>query len=469
MSIKSKLALTFILLLIFGITAISSYSILFIRNYLLEEGEFQIENDARWLAVTVQNLPGDDRFESYLNETAVISGYQIAVYDSDGVLFATVPYSEMFEAPEYLDPSVQGELLDQISVIVENRRESERLVAYAAVQGNENPSHYLHISQLKDEIYAPIRTIRWIIYTGMFISIGLVLIVSIWFARYMSRPIVKLEETARAIAEGDVDKTLHLNRNDEFGTLAESLNRMASRLRQDNEELKRIYEKQGQFFADITHELRNPLHTIAGALEMLQMSNLTEKQQKHYLVTAGRQTERIHRLFKDLLTLQRYDSDIHFVEKTDFNLAGVLLQVFEFYYPTAKAKGIDLVLNTDSHHVYGDPDKIEQVVENLVSNAVKYTNSGVITITSKKVSRGIMVEIQDTGIGISEEHLERLFDRFYRTDKARSRDKGGTGLGLAVVKSILDAHEIDIQVESTTGEGSTFRFTLPLAKEHSYS
>jgi len=463
MSIKSKLALTFILLLIFGITAISSYSILFIRNYLLEEGEIQIESDARWLAVTVQNLPGDDRFETYLNETAVISGYQIAVYDSDGILFALVPYDEMFEAPEYLDPPILGQLQEHASIIVENRRDSDRLVAYTAIQGAENQIHYLHISQLKDEIYAPIRTIRWIIYTGMFISIGLVFLVSIWFARYMSRPIVQLEETARSIAEGDVEKTLHLNRKDEFGTLAESLNRMASRLRQDNEELKRIYEKQGQFFADITHELRNPLHTIAGALEMLQMNDLTEKQRKHYLVTAGRQTERIHRLFKDLLTLQRYDSDTHFVEKKDFNIAGVLLQVFESYYTAAKAKDINLVLNTDSHQVYGDPNKIEQVVENLVSNAIKYTNNGTIMISARNVPTGIMVEIKDTGIGISGEHLDRLFDRFYRTDKARSRDKGGTGLGLAVVKSILDAHEINIQVESSTGEGSVFRFILPPA------
>lgn len=464
MSIKSKLALTFILLLIFGITAISSYSILFIRNYLLDEGELQLESDARWLTVTVQNLPGDDRFETHLNETAVISGYQIAVYDSDGVLFVTVPYNEMFEAPEYLTRSVLEELQSHSEIIVENRRDSERLVAYAAVEGEENPSHYLHISQLKDEIYAPIRTIRWIIYTGMFISIGLVLLVSIWFARYMSRPIVQLEETARAIAEGDVDKTLHLNRKDEFGTLAESLNQMASRLRQDNEELKRIYEKQGQFFADITHELRNPLHTIAGALEMLQINDLSEKQRKHYLATAGRQTERIHRLFKDLLTLQRYDSDTHFVEKKDFNLAGVLMQVFESYYPASKAKDINLVITTDSHHVYGDPNKIEQVVENLVSNAIKYTNNGSITIATKEVPDGVMVEIKDTGIGISDEHLDRLFDRFYRTDKARSRDKGGTGLGLSVVKSILDAHEIDIEVESKTGKGSTFRFTLPPAR-----
>lgn len=463
MSIRSKLAWTFILLLIFGITAISSYSILFIRNYLLDEGEYQIESDAQWLAITIQNLPGDERFETHLNESAVITGYRIAVYDADGTLFATVPFDEEFNAPEYLGGNLQAMLTGEGQAIVENRPESEWLTAFIAVTGEENPARYLQVSQLKDEIYAPIKTIRWIIYTGMFISIGIVLIVSIWFARYMSRPIVQLEETARAIAEGDVDKTLHLNRKDEFGTLAESLNRMALTLRQDNEELKRIYEKQGQFFADITHELRNPLHTISGALEMLQMDNLPDEQRRHYLSTAIKQTERIHRLFKDLVTLQRYDSDSRFIEKKEFNLSSILLQIYELYYPAARKKGIDMDVQTDSYIVYGDPNKIEQVIENLVSNAVKYTNQGKITINAVKSGSEIKVEVSDTGIGISDEHLERLFDRFYRTDKARSRDKGGTGLGLSVVKSILDAHESKIMVHSTVGKGTVFSFTLPIA------
>jgi signal transduction histidine kinase len=463
MSIRSKLAWTFILLLIFGITAISSYSILFIRNYLLEEGEVQIVNDAQWLGITIQNLPGDDRFETHLNEAAVISGYRISVYDNDGVLFASVPYDEEFSAPEYLS----SELLDQLDgtgAMIENRDDSDWLVAFTSVEADENPVRYLQISQLKDEIYAPIRTIRWIIYTGMFISIGIVLIVSVWFARYMSRPIVQLEKTARSISEGDVDKSIHLNRNDEFGTLAESLNRMASRLRQDNEELKKIYEKQGQFFADITHELRNPLHTISGALEMLQIEDLPESQKKHYLATASKQTDRIHRLFKDLVTLQRYDSDSHFIEKKKFNLAGVILQSSEPYYPSAREKGIKMDVQIDSHYVYADPNKIEQVIDNLVSNAIKYTNKGQITIRAEKTDGEVRVEVRDTGIGISDEHLNRLFDRFYRTDKARSRDKGGTGLGLSVVKSILDAHGTVIEVDSSTGKGTVFSFNLPLAE-----
>lgn len=461
MSIRAKLAWTFILLLIFGITAISSYSILFIRNYLLAEGETQIINDSEWLSVTIQNLRLDDNFETNLNEAARTSGYRLALYDEEGQLFVEVPYNEELQADRVLDNPLRELLTGSSQIILDNESDSEIMRSYTAMEAEYNPVRYLEVSIYKDQIYEPIKTIRWIIYTGMFISIGLVFLVSILFSRYISKPILQLESAARDIAGGNVNRTLNLNRNDEFGKLAASLNKMAERFRSDNQEMKRLYDKQSQFFADITHEIRNPLHTIAGSLEMLQMNNLKDDQRLHYLHTASRQTERINRLFKDLVTLQRYDSDSYFIEKRTFDLCKVIKQVVDLYEGQAKEKGIELFYEQGKRQVVGDPDKIEQVIENLVSNAVKYTNKGRIEIDVESGKDEVSVRIKDTGIGISSEHLDRLFDRFYRTDKARSRDKGGTGLGLAVVKSILSAHDSDIIVLSEPGKGSVFQFTLP--------
>src|SRR5690625_813291 len=135
----------------------------------------------------------------------------------------------------------------------------------------------------------------------------------------------------------------------------------------------------------------------------------------------------------------------------------------EIHEPDAKGKGIYLKTSSEPLTVYADPDKIEQVIENLVTNAIKFTTQGGVTLTAERQNGLVIVSVKDTGIGITEEHLERLFDRFYLTDKARSRDKGGTGLGLAVVKSILTAHGSDIHVESKPGEGTHFWFELPLA------
>ncbi|MDZ7720735.1 MAG: HAMP domain-containing sensor histidine kinase [Balneolaceae bacterium] len=460
MSIRSKLAWTFILLLIFGITAISSYSILFIRNYLLEQGEEQIIHDSEWLAITIQNLQVDGNFETNLNEAARTSGYRMAIYDDEGALFAEVPYNRQVQAEEMLSDTLMQEIEQQNEVLLQDDTESEQLITFTYLESTENPARYLQVRIFKDQVYAPIKTIRWIIYTGMFISIGLVIIVSILFSRYISRPILELESTARDIAQGNTNRTINLDRKDEFGTLADSLNQMADRLRADNLEVKRMYQKQSQFFADITHEIRNPLHTISGALEMLEMHDLDEDQKKKYIKTASRQTHRINRLFKDLVTLQRYDSDDHFIEKRPFDLQLLISTLTDLLEPEAEEKGISLTYDGQPAQVLGDPDKIEQVLENLVSNAIKFTNEGSIQINTHTEGNHVILEVEDTGIGISEEHLERLFDRFYRTDKARSRDKGGTGLGLAVVRSILNAHGTEIHVESEPGKGSKFWFEL---------
>ena len=462
MSIRAKLAWTFILLLIFGITAIGSYSILFIRNYLHDEGCKQIMNDAEWLAITIENLRYDENFETNLNEAARTSGYRLTIYDEDGRLFAQVPYHEMLQAPATISANIIDQLRteDQSRAII-NDPGGEELIAYTHLSSPHNPARYMEVSIFKDQIYEPIKTIRWIIYTGMFIAIGLVLLVSMLFARYISQPIMQLEKAAKNIARGKTDQTLNLDRDDEFGTLAKSLNQMAEKLQSDNLALKRLYQKQTQFFADITHEIRNPLHTISGSLEMLQMDNLDENQKKKYLVTAERQTQRIDRLFKDLVTLQRYDSDDQFIRKKTFDIKHTIQMILDQHEQEAKDKGLELKTKNQSFIVVADPDKIEQVLDNLVTNAIKFTNDGSVEISAQMKEDGIEVAVQDTGIGISEEHLDRLYDRFYRTDKARSRDKGGTGLGLAVVKSILNSHGSDIFVESEPGKGSKFWFTLP--------
>lgn len=320
MTIRSKLAWTFILLLIFGITAITSYSIVFIRDYLLDEGIRQIYRDSRWLALTIEKLPSDKQFPNHFNEIAKTSGYQLALYDAKGALLGFYPDSAK------ASPYLSGDLLVSLNArgklpVIKDETESELVLSYIYLPDSINETRYIKVSQLKDHIFAPIKTIRWIIYYGMFISIGIVIGVSIWVARYITKPITQIKNAAGEIAEGDVDRQIDLNRNDEFGTLATSLNRMASRLRADTEQIMRFADKQRQFFADITHEIRNPLHTISGALEMLELENLPADKQQTYLKTAQKQTVRISRLFKDLVTLQRYDSDEYFIEKKEFDLA----------------------------------------------------------------------------------------------------------------------------------------------------
>ena len=465
MKIRSKLAWTFILLLAFGILMISSYSILFIRNYLKSEQLSKLSRDAQWMALTIEQLHGEKPFRAELAQLANTSGYNLAVFDDKGALLSVYPDSIRDEAMVGIQDSIMQNLRSSpYTDEVIQRERSPKIYAYTTVRSAQNRARYLELSLSEERIEKPIKQIRYIIYSGMGISIILVIIVSVLFSRYISRPITQLKDAALEIAGGDTQRTIDIQRSDEFGTLASSLNKMASKLRADNEKLKNINERQRQFFADITHEVRNPLHTIMGSMEMLQLDKLPdEKRQKYVRSTLG-QAERVNRLFKDLMTLQRYDSDEYFIQKKQFDLGRIALHMEDWYQDRAQEKG--LIFYTDQHECYalGDPDKIEQVIDNLVSNAIKYTNEGKVWLRYHKNEDGnVIISVRDTGIGIAEEHLDRLYDRFYRTDKARSREKGGTGLGLSVVKSILNAHDTDIEVKSVPGEGSTFTFVLPSA------
>lgn len=464
MKIRSKLAWTYIILLIIGIITISAYSILTIRSFLLDEGVEQFEKDALSLALAAGSFKDNALFDDKIQRQAQLSRYEMAVYDKSGIRILTFPDY----AFENVAPYLEDDLLSQLeredgNPVVRVDENPEKLIAYVDLGQSDNAAQYLRISQDKSQYYAAVASIRHIIYAGMFFSIGAVIVVSILFARYMAAPIQRLNEAALDIAKGNLDRKIDLNRNDEFGTLADSLNHMAGTLRADNEKLKRLNEKQSQFFADITHEVRNPLHTISGALEMLELENLQPEKKKQYMVTAQKQIKRVARLFEDIKTLQRYDFDENFINRVDFDLKEVVDEVMTVYQPLAQEKGLSLkAKNLKSYTVNADPDKIEQVMDNLISNAIKYTQKGKVEVGFDQKDELIEVYVKDTGPGIGKEHLDRLFDRFYRTDKARSRDKGGTGLGLSVVKGILNAHQSDIKVESEEDSGSRFYFRLPL-------
>ncbi|MCG8374088.1 MAG: HAMP domain-containing histidine kinase [Balneolales bacterium] len=461
MNIQAKLTITYITLLSIGVVVISAYAILSIRSFLLEEAIQKFESDAFTFAQALQEEGSNEDLYAEAEFVSDLTGYTISLFDSVGMLLVTAPESATSLNPEELIEKVLQEELDAERWVIINDPESEVLFSWHKLDTNISDVRYLKISQLKDDLYGAESSIRHLIYGAMISSIIVVVIVSFFFARYLARPITQLKEAALEIAGGNLDHEINVYRNDEFGTLAESVNRMAAKLKQDYEQLKTLNEKQNQFFADIAHEVRNPLHTISGAMEMLQVPNLPEQKKEQYMATAQKQVERVVRLFEDIKSLQRYDMDESFIHKSKFDISLLISEVVSTYKPIANEKGLQLeVTCSDKSFVEADHDKMEQVLDNLVSNAIKYTTEGSIEVGCERERDSVTISVKDTGIGIGEEHLDRLFDRFYRTDKARSRDKGGTGLGLAVVKGILSAHHKEIKVESVPGKGSRFHFTM---------
>lgn len=464
MKIQFKLSATYITLLSLGVILISGYAILSIRSFLLEEAIEKFESDSHTFAVSFESATKMDEQSLFSSVKFVsdLTGYNVAVFDSMGNQLMSYPEKGFVPAVEFMNDDIRNKLNELNKPLIINEEGLENLIVFEKIPKNSTPVRFLRISQPKKELYAADTSIRHLIYGAMLGSIIVVIIVSIYFAKYLSKPITQLKEAALDISNGNLDREINLARSDEFGTLAKSLNQMAGKLKADNNQLKVLNEKQNQFFADITHEVRNPLHSIAASLEMIELENLPKEKKIRYQNNAHRQIKRITRLFEDIKTLQRYDYDHEFINKKEFDVCEIANSVLDLHQPPAEEKNISLMLDSPSSiTAFGDPDKIEQVLENLVSNAVKYTNEGEIKLIIKaEEPEKVRITIEDTGIGISAEHLERLFDRFYRTDKARSRDKGGTGLGLAVVKGILKAHNTEVEVQSKPGEGSTFSFTL---------
>jgi signal transduction histidine kinase len=461
MNIRSKLGWMLTVILVATVTTGSAYAIFYIRAFMLEQTVVDMENDGFWMMHTLKFLPDGDGLQPELERIGRATDYHIALFDDNGTLVAAYPDQARRSPHLHLSRSDIERLTGDATVTrTVNEPDDERIWVYASIIDSRNPARFFVISQSKSRVFEPIARVRQIIYIGLFVSILVILVFSVIIAHYMARPLLKLTRDVQRIAKGDTGHVIRVKRSDEIGTLADSVNKMAQKLRRDYEQLQSINEKQKQFFADITHEVRNPLHTIMGSLEMLELPKLNEDKRKKYVRNIRSQADRIGRLFKDLMTLQRYDSDENFVIAENVNLADIVGNVTEWYYQSAKSKELKLKYDTHPCFVSADPGKIEQVLDNLLSNAIKFTNEGSISITYREVGSSVEISVSDTGIGIPEAHWPRLFDRFYRTDKARSRDQGGTGLGLSVVKGILKAHDSDIGVESEVGKGSRFYFYL---------
>ncbi len=421
MKIRSKLAWTFALLLIVGISTVCSYSIIYIKNYFNRKETKELKESTYSLGSAIASLPNSPQFYKIVDKIAKTSGYQVALYDTAGILIYSYPAG--LHPADRLSANRLHKLRTKAkeSGIPRQSNHNKQIVTFDYMPQSSNSARYVRVSQSKKSIYTPVKKIRWIIYYGIFASALLAIIVSIWIARYLTKPITQIKDAAQNIAEGDINQQIDVNRHDEFGTLADSLNKMAEKLRNDTIQMKRYAERQRQFFADITHEIRNPLHTISASLEMLELDGLTDEKRSKYFESAKSQIQRISQLFKDLKTLQQYDSDEYFVEEQAFDIARISQNMKEWYSKKACEKGLRLSVNSQSCYVLADPNKIEQVLDNLVSNAIKYTNKGSVGLHYQKNGDMVVVEVRDTGSGIPDEHLERIFDRFYRTDKARSR------------------------------------------------
>ena len=236
------------------------------------------------------------------------------------------------------------------------------------------------------------------------------------------------------------------------------------------EDLKKLEQFRKEFLANLSHELKTPIFNIQGYVHTLLDGAMDEPEvMKHFLERTAKSIDRLNNLVDDLDEISKIERGEVAMIKEIFDISQLVKEVFESMELKAVKQGISLAVAKGfdkPFFVHADKEKIRQVITNLIDNSVKYGSlNGETTASYYDMDDNVLVEITDNGIGISEEHLPRLFERFYRIDKHRSREQGGTGLGLAIVKHIIEAHEQTINVRSTVGVGTTFAVTLQKAKD----
>jgi heavy metal sensor kinase len=281
-----------------------------------------------------------------------------------------------------------------------------------------------------------------------------------WLARRALRPVDRMTGEAAEIGMHRLDERIDVpDTADEVARLAETLNAMLDRLEAGVEERRR-------FTADASHELRSPLAVMGAELDVTLRSPDLQPEAREVLVSAREEVDRMTGIVENLLTLARVDEGRLDLQRVPVDLHEVAEAVAAKFAMVADGRGVRLDAGGEAAVVEGDPSRLEQVVSNLVDNAVKFSTAGsTVHISSWHDGREAGLTVTDGGPGIPAEALPRVFDRFYRVDASRSRNGGGSGLGLAICREIVDAHGGRLRAASTPGSGSTFTISLAAAAE----
>jgi len=313
---------------------------------------------------------------------------------------------------------------------------------------------YMH-TPVEEVIEARMQVIKYFLISGG-VALAIALVLIYIFSMKLSRPLKQIKNAAARISNGEFEKRVNIKSKDEIGELAKAFNHMA-------DALQRIEEMRRGFIANVSHELRTPMTSIRGFIEGILDGTIPQEKQNQYLTIVRDETNRLNRLVNDLLDLARMESGEMKLNITSININELLRKCVIKFENMLLEK--ELSVNADFEEedmiAKGDSDAIERVLYNLMHNAIKFTpKGGKISLITRKNRDLIEVTIKDSGIGIDESELDMIWDRFYKSDKSRSKDKSGTGLGLAIVRNIINEHGQTIRAESHPGEGTAFTFTL---------
>lgn len=336
--------------------------------------------------------------------------------------------------------------------------EEDMLSVFAPITTGFKVKGYVVIHQSLGSIRQSKESILTISYIMLVLLFLLSMIILIFFTEFVYVPLRRITDATEQYASGNMHYEFTVDSDDEMGYLAAALQYMAS-------EIAKAEDNQKKFVANVSHDFRSPLTSIKGYLEAMLDGTIPPEMYEKYLGIVLNETERLTKLTNSLLTLNNLGVRGVVLEKTIFDINQVIRDTAASAEVQLRGKRIELelVLTDTDMLVYADMGKIQQVLYNLLDNAIKFSNNdSVIKIETTIKHSKVFVSVKDSGIGIPKDSLKLIWDRFYKTDLSRGKDKKGTGLGLSITKEIIQAHNEHINVISTEGVGTEFIFSLPI-------
>ena len=445
------------------------------RGYIINDYRERMDNNASEVARTASAIADGDSLTSWslsmtLSSISRTTGNQVFITDETGKIVSCSDRAPMCEHLGHQIPADVMQTLettgeyDQMSTLgglYEKNRYAVARPIKTAADGNDVIG-YVFITNVVDNIlktWSSLTGITAIVTIGVFAA---AMIVSLMYSKHMAKPLDEMAAASRRFARGDFSVRVRQREDptDEMGALIDSFNKMADSL--ENAEARR-----SEFIANISHELRTPMTTISGFAEGLLDGTIPPEDEKKYLRAISDETKRLSRLVRDMLDVsQLRNRAADPTKRIDFDLTELTLQTLLSFESRATKKNLDVDPQLPDNHimVHADKDAITQVIYNLLDNAVKFASPGsCITVRIYKDNGKAYVSVRDYGETIPPDDLPFIFDRFHKSDRSRSLDKDGVGLGLYLVKSIINSHDEDIAVTSRDGM-TEFVFTLALAK-----
>lgn len=396
--------------------------------------------------------------DKYMDYSFFMTDRDLNVIAESKDILNTEIKSKISSFPEYED-ILNGKVRWIEGNIDDIYSQSRYILCYPTMYDNKVET-IVFVSVPLSELIANINRIYIIVAFFLLLAFILGFVTIHWTVSEFVKPVRELNSAAKYISKGNFDEKIEIrnNTNDELKELCHTFNKMA-------ENLDSLEKRRREIISNISHDLRSPITSIRGFLQAMLDGTISEDKYKHYMEIIYKETERLQTLSDNILDLTKLDNSVNALNITEFDINYVINEVINLMKVRAYEKSIYLKMITESEviNVKGDAEKIRRVINNLVDNAIKFTDRGGVTVSSLVKNGKAYISVEDTGIGLSEDEQTRVFERLYKADASRGMDKTGSGLGLAIVKEFVKAHKQTIELESEKGKGSKFTFTLDLA------